>query len=114
MDNNYVLLLPDASPLELCEEPVAEFLDKPWLRNLVQRIKNQTLPDTAILYAISSPSALEALSALPIPITTLSNTTKHISDFKRSSRNIFIVKPADAGNVEVGANDLLFVEINNL
>lgn len=96
--------------MELCEEPVAEFLEKPWLRNLVQRIKNQTMPETAILYTISSPSAKEALSALSlsIPITT------DITDFKKSSRNIYIVKPSDVSNVEIGTDSLLFIEINTL
>jgi hypothetical protein len=66
------------------------------------------LPDAAILYTISSPSALQALSALSIPITT------NINDFKKSSRNIYIVKPADIANVEVGADSILFIEINTL
>ncbi len=79
----------------------------------MQRIKNQTLPGTALLFAINSPSALEALSTLPLTITTTTNSTNQVTDFKRSSHNILILKAADVGSVEVGTDDLLFVEINS-
>jgi hypothetical protein len=65
-DNNYVLLVPNsATDVELCEETNPELAQRPWVRNLLQRLKNESLADTAILYAINSTAGLQIVSNLP-------------------------------------------------
>jgi hypothetical protein len=52
--------------VEICEETNEELLKKPWVRNLVQRVKNESFGNTSVLYAIDSKAGLEILSYLQI------------------------------------------------
>lgn len=65
-DNNYVLLVPDTTrDVELCEEANEELAQRPWVRSLVQRLKNESFSDTTLLYAISSEAGLQIVATLP-------------------------------------------------